>query len=189
MIETDGVSCSILLLRNQVINPTPSDKKDIYLNKSNADHVAGKTLVAADPGKNDLIFWVAKNQNVIREDESRKHTITKLRYTQNQRRKETKLKRFRKRRQTMKEDQVIEEKNVIAWETELSEFSKRTLIFEEFQAFVAKKNQVGAKVFPFYENQLFRKLRLNIFSELFHFRKLFLLLKMKICSMVHICNH
>ena len=88
MIETDGVSCSLLLLRKDLIGKKlPMMKKGLstetYIDElDDYSSLQNKKIVAIDPGKCDLIYCV---------DNSNKET-NKFRYSQDQRRKETKKK-------------------------------------------------------------------------------------------------
>ena len=104
MIKTDGVSCSLLFSRIKNENEDEKKKKDKknknknnkisnvsidtevpYINKlPDYTHLKDKKIVAIDPGKCDLIHCIdgdTKDSN-------------KFRYTQDQRRKETKKKKF-----------------------------------------------------------------------------------------------
>jgi hypothetical protein len=90
MISTDGVGVSILFLRKDLVgNKIPNTKKnafkELYIDELN-DYSAlqNKKIVGIDPGKEDLIYCVddaSKDANVFR-------------YSQNQRRKETKMKKY-----------------------------------------------------------------------------------------------
>ena len=78
-----------------------------------------------------------------------------FRYTQNQRRKETKHKKYRNIILQLKDKKVIE------LETELSKYNRKTLNYDEFKKYIGKKNEINIKLFTFYENYIFRKLKLN----------------------------
>ena len=64
MIETDGVSCSLLLLRKDLVGKKlPMMKKglstEIYIDELNDySQIQNKKIVAIDPGKCDLIYCV-----------------------------------------------------------------------------------------------------------------------------------
>ncbi|CAM6054141.1 unnamed protein product [Sphagnum tenellum] len=53
----------------------------------------------------------------------------------------------------------LQGKNVV----ELSFHNSRTLDFETFKAYIQKKNEINMKLTPFYEQRIFRKLRLGSF--------------------------
>ena len=170
MICTDGVSCSILLIRNDMIGKRiPKGKKvntEKYideLEKKDYDRLINKTLVAIDPNKGDLIYAVdgiEKERN-------------QFRYTQDQRRKETKQKKYiyivlELKKEKIEYDTVIENseekmiyKTVIELETELSKYNKKTLDVKKFKEYLTKKNEISKLLYKFYEKKIFRKLRLN----------------------------
>lgn len=152
MIETDGVSCSISLLRKDKVGKRVQQKKgenkEQYIDElKNKDYkeLKNKKIVAIDPNMSDLLYCVDgdnKERNFFR-------------YTQNQRRKETKYKKYR--------DIILQlkDKKVIELETELSKYNRKTLNYNEFKKYIKKKNEVNIKLFKFYENYIFRKLKLN----------------------------
>jgi hypothetical protein len=99
----------------------------------------------------DLIFCVdsdTKDQN-------------KFRYTQNQRRKETKGKKYRDILLNLKRTTFVEGKSVQDWEIAMSNFNKKTLDFSEFQKYLREKNSLNKRLGPFYNAYLFRKLKLG----------------------------
>lgn len=155
MIETDGVSCSIVLIRNDMIGKrVPSNKissKEQYIDElKDYSKIKDKKIVACDPNMSDLLCCVdgtTKDRNFFR-------------YTQNQRRKETKQKKYQKIVLEYKQ-QKIGSKTVIEWETELSKYNRKTLNIKEFKKYVKQKNKLNAKLFEFYQKFVFRKLKLN----------------------------
>lgn len=106
-----------------------------------------KCVVGIDPGKSDLIYCSS--------GEGRNE---KFRYTQNQRRFETREKKHRKKRKKLAEERV-EGKTVTEWETSLSLLNKKTLGFEAAKAYFTKKNEVNGKLFQHYEKKVYRALR------------------------------
>jgi len=150
MIETDGISCSILLLRTDKVGKRvqqmKSGNKEQYIDELKSySKIKNKKIVAIDPNMSDLLYCVDgdnKERNFFR-------------YTQNQRRKETKHKKYR--------DIILQlkDKKVIELETELSKYNRKTLEYNEFKKYIQKKNEVNIKLFKFYENYIFRKLKLN----------------------------
>jgi transposase len=91
--------------------------RELYIDELNDySHLQGKKIVGIDPGKEDLIYCVdgaSKDANVFR-------------YSQNQRRKETKMKKYKNIMLGMK-TKKINGKNVIEYETELSKHNRKTL--------------------------------------------------------------
>ena len=83
MIETDGVSCSILMLRNDLIgkripNIKVGSNTEQYIDElSDYTNFKNKKIVAFDPNLSDLIYCV--------DDDSKE--ANEFRYTQDSRRK------------------------------------------------------------------------------------------------------
>lgn len=157
MIETDGIGCSILLVRKdlkgkRLVNQRKTKERDEeYIDELN-DYtpLQGKNIVAIDPNLSDLLFCVNGTDK----------EANKFRYTQDQRRKETKVKKYRNLLLENKK-RVIEGKCIIEWETELSHYNSKTLNFERFKAYIGKKNAVNKVISSFYEEQIYRKLKLG----------------------------
>jgi len=161
-IETDGVSCSIILKRKGLIgkrvptlNTTKNDQGETYIDEV-PDYAAlkGKRVVAIDPNMSDLLYCV----------DSDGREQVKFRYTQETRRKETKVKKYRNYLQLRKQE-IIAGKSVGEWETELSVFNKKTTDFVRFKAYLKQKNEVNAHLSPFYNESIFRKLKLGGFMR------------------------
>ena len=92
MIETNGISWSILLVRNDLIDKfvkpkNTSSSKELYIDElDDYSHLQNKKIVAIDPEKCDIIYCVdgcCKDANTYR-------------YTHDSRRKETKCKKYNK---------------------------------------------------------------------------------------------
>lgn len=176
-IETDGVSCSILLKRRDMIGKrTKEPKAKKGSNETYIDEVEDYTsltdrrVVAIDPNMSDLLYCVDSDQR----------DQVKFRYTQDTRRKETKAKKYRDYLQRRKQ-QVVDGKRVVEWEAELSAYNRKTTDFAKFKAYVQKKNELNARLAPFYNEYLFRKLKLGSYMRrqitearlLARFKKLF----------------
>jgi hypothetical protein len=156
MIETDGIGCSIILLRNDLIGKRVNNKKNIsnekYIDEleEKLEDLQNKKIVGIDPGSNALIYCVDsdnKNANVFQ-------------YTQDSRRKETKSKKFSKIILEQKKTK-INGKNIFEYETELSKYNRKTLDFNKFKEYIKKKNEINNILMEFYNKHLFRKLKLN----------------------------
>jgi len=162
MIESDGVSCTVLLIRKDLGGKTlkSSVKKvlsaEIYIDKLD-DYTSfqNKKIVAIDPGLCDLIYCV---------DADNKEANT-FRYSQDQRRKETKKKKFSKIQLELKLEEKINGKTIVEWETELSKFNKNTLNITKFKEYIQKKSEINSYIFSFYENYIFRKLKLQSYRN------------------------
>jgi len=136
MISTDGVGVSILFIRDDLVgkrlpNAKKGVSKELYIDELN-DYSAlrDKTIVGVDPGKEDLIYCVddaSKDANVFR-------------YSQDQRRKETKMKKYNNIILGMK-TQKIQGKSVIEYETDLSHFNRKTTSDRQFQNIHKREEQ------------------------------------------------
>ena len=155
MIETDGVSCSILLLRKDKVGKRIQTNKisngEQYIDEvKDYSKIQDKKIVGIDPGKCDLLFCVDNCNKDANE----------YRYSQDRRRKETKSKKYGKILLEKKQEK-IDEKTIIEYETELCKYNRKTLDIEKFKEYCKKKNEMNYKLFEFYEKHLFRKLKLN----------------------------
>ena len=158
MIDTDGISCSIIFLRNDLVGkPLPDGKRhpipELYIDELTDlaySVMKNKTIASIDIGFSDLLYCVDGDER------DRKH----FRYTQNQRRKETKSKKFRNIRNKLKKE-IIDGKTIIEWETELSLYNSKTLDIDKYSTYIEIKNRINARLFVFYEQFIFRKLQLN----------------------------
>jgi hypothetical protein len=160
MIETDGVSCSLLLLRKDLIGKKlPMMKKGLstetYIDElTEYSQLQNKKIVAIDPGKCDLIYCV---------DDDKKEA-NKFRYSQDQRRKETKKKKYSKIQLELKKEK-INGKTIIEWETELSKLNRKSLNIQKFKEYIQKKSEINNTLYKFYETYIFRKLRLQSYRN------------------------
>ena len=160
MIQTDGISCSILLLRKDIQKKrclkTPKEihvEKYIHeLTEEEYLEISEKTIVAIDPNMGDLLYCTNGKGDFYR-------------YTQDQRRKELKIKKYRNILQSEKHKEVNDGKTVINLETEFSQYNKKTLDFNEFQEYIMYKNKLNKKLNDFYSVKLFRKLKLNTYMN------------------------
>ena len=155
MIETDGVSCSILLLRKDkvgkkvMVNKNPN--REQYIDElKDYSKLKDKNIVAIDPGKEDLIFCVDSSDT----------EANQYRYSQDRRRKETKSKKYGKILLEQKKTKVYD-KTIIEWETEQSKYNRKTLKMEDFKKYCKKKNEMNYHLCKFYQKELYRKLKLN----------------------------
>ena len=154
MISTDGVGVSVLLLRKDLVGKKlpmmkKTGSKEMYIDElSDTTHLQNKKIIGIDAGKCDLIYCV---------DGSTKDATT-FRYSQDQRRKETKLKKYNNIILAMKTNK-INNKTVIEYETELSHYNRKTLDITQFKEYLQAKNRINHTLFGFYRKELFRKLK------------------------------
>ena len=154
MISTDGIGVSVLFLRDDLVgeklpNAKRGVSRELYIDELNDySGLQDKKIVGVDPGKEDLIYCVdgaSKDANIFR-------------YSQNQRRKEIKMKKYNNIILAMKTNK-IQGKSVIEYETELSNYNRKTLQIDKFKTYVNEKNRINIILFGFYAKHLFRKLK------------------------------
>ena len=185
MIKTDGIACSIIFVKaNDSGKPMNLSKikmrrmeelkqaqdKNYIEDQINIDQLlGGVNCVPTDPNKSDLIYCKDKLNN-------------KFRYTQNQRRHETRSKRYQQIRET-KSATVIEgtghsfdieidgvvttvfgfDKTVKEIESELSEYNSKTCDFDEFMDYLKIKHEIDRILSKHYQDPIYRKLKWNTF--------------------------
>jgi len=164
MVRTDGISCCILFIRVDT-NGKPLSKKTInikqeenidYIEKVNIDDIKNKKIVCADPGMSDLIYCGSYQKNKL---------IT-FRYTQNQRRLETRMKKYSKIKDKLnKETLIFNEKSVKEIETTLSVLNSKTCNYEKFKTYCIEKNIINYQLYSHYEQKCFRKFKINAFTN------------------------
>jgi len=159
MIETDGISCSILFLHKDKVGRkvtlSKCPKPELYIDDINNPELQDKKIVAIDPGKCDLLYCV---------DNDNKDANT-FRYSQDQRRKETKSKKYSKIILELKQEK-INGKSIIDYETELSNYNRKSLNIIKYKEYIQKKNEINDILYPFYETNLFRKLKLHSYINI-----------------------
>jgi transposase-like protein len=57
--------------------------------------------------------------------------------------------------------EIIDGKSIIERETELSIYNKKTMDFERFKEYIVKKNEINRRLASFYNEYIFRKLKLG----------------------------
>lgn len=179
IVRTDAVSCSVLKMSKAVERepgeilekmPVRNEGRELY---SNEIDLSGKRLVAIDPNMSDLLFCVARK---LESDEKEVYSVVpstqpnpitlkppkrvkqflRLRYTQNQRRKESHDKKYHKIIMNEKMKQGI-----LEIETDLSAYNSKSAYFDNFYRFLLARGKVADKLNAFYSQFLHRKLRFN----------------------------
>jgi len=167
MIRTDGVSCCVLFVRVDANGkPLPKTwKNKKCCEEENIDYIEKVELteelknmkvVCADPNYSDLIYCGAKDENGI---------LQTFRYTQNQRRLETRLKKYNKIIDKINKETKIENQSIKEIETELSLLNSKTCDYDKFMYYCIEKNNINYKLYSHYEQTFFRKFKLNRFTN------------------------
>ena len=163
MIKTDGVSVSILFVR--------VDDKGIFVKKQKGKKYKGQTdceyiekaelteeqkkmkIITIDPNDGgDLIYCGSKDEN---------GELETFRYTQNQRRLETRTKKYMKITEKVNTETKINNKTIKQIESILSVLNSKTVNYEEFKKYVLEKNKVNKILYAHYQQEFFRKFKLN----------------------------
>jgi len=166
MISTDGLGCSILLIREDLYNPNGKNmvqsmrkpygfKMEKYIDELTEDdknELKSMKIIGCDPGKEDLIMCTSgKITKRERKNGKIKYTMETFRYSQNQRRKETKMKDYKKHLERTK---PINVKNK---ETLLSKHNFKTCIYQKTLDCIKIKIEVNWAVHKHYEGEIYRK--------------------------------
>ena len=173
-ISTDGISCSILLIRNDLYDPIkkvtirtvrkPADyKNDIYVDDLTSEckrKIQTSTIVGIDPGVEDLIYATNGDTKIItKADGRKKHKTTTFRYSRMQRRKETKSRKYSKIEENDKKQSIINGKTVKQIESKLSSVNFNSCILSNIKKNIKLKNKTNAILSEYYSKDLYRKLR------------------------------
>jgi hypothetical protein len=167
MIRTDGVSCCVLFVRVDANGkPLPKTwKNKKCCEEENIDYIEKVELteelknmkvVCADPNYSDLIYCGSKDEN---------GNLQTFRYTQNQRRLETRLKKYNKIIDKINKETKIENQSIKEIETELSVLNSKTSDYDKFMYYCIEKNNINYKLYSHYEQTFFRKFKLNRFTN------------------------
>ena len=104
----------------------------------------------------DLIYCGYKDEN---------DKFITFRYTQNQRRLETRMKKYSKIKDKLNKETIINEKSVKELETILSSLNSKTCNYDKFKTYCIEKNKVNYQLYSHYEQRCFRKFKLNSFTN------------------------
>jgi hypothetical protein len=167
MIQTDGISCCILftkvdehgkpLHKSWAKKECCQEEQTKYIEHTNKSMYDNKKVVCADPNMSDLIYcgWKDENDNLIT-----------FRYTQNQRRVETRMKKYQKIRNKINKETTIETKSIQELETALSSKNCKVCNYDKFKEYCIVKNALNSQLYTHYEKQVFRKLKFNTFINI-----------------------
>jgi hypothetical protein len=165
MIRTDGTSCCILFVRvddkGKPLSKTWANKKCCqeenvnYIEKFELiQELKNMKIACADPGKSDLLYCGSYNN---------KNELETFRYTQNQRRLETRNKKYNKIIDKVNKETIIDGNNIKEIETTLSILNSKSCNYEKFKLYCIEKNRINNQLFTHYEQSFFRKFKLNAF--------------------------
>jgi len=161
MIKTDGISISVLFIRlgedNKPLKKSNKNNREIeninYIEKIEfTDNMKKKKIVCADPNFSDLIYCGSKDED---------GNLQTFRYTQNQRRLETRTKKYSKIMDCISKKEKINNKTIKEIETTLSNYNSYTSNFDKFKEYIIQKNKINNLLFKQYEKEIYRKFKLN----------------------------
>jgi hypothetical protein len=153
-MQTDGVACSILMKKTSQGGQEPELKRrrkkpprERYVTDIDPSELMKETFVAIDPNKADLIYCSTETKT--------------FRYTQNQKRKETKEKKHRRKRQLLREQNAMVKQVEDEFSTACQEgkFNRTSLDVEAYKRYLSHKNQVNHDLEKFYAQPEFRKMK------------------------------
>ena len=168
MIKTDGVSVSILFVRvDDKGNPVKKQKGKKYKEQTDCEYIEKAELteeqkkmkiVTIDPNDGgDLIYCGSKDEE---------GDLETFRYTQNQRRLETRTKKYIKITEKVNTETKINNQTIKQIESILSVLNSKTVNYEEFKKYIQEKNKVNKLLYEHYQQEFFRKFKLNRFINM-----------------------
>lgn len=152
MVRTDGVSCCVVQEWIGPRNPLSAGEKYVdELTAQEREYLSGRVAVGVDPGMDNLLYFSTEDGN------------KRLRYTNRQRRKETKVAKYRKilEREKKLAFNKVEGRTILEWEADLSKHNHKTVSVAAFEKYISAKLLMNSKISAFYEARWHRKQKLN----------------------------
>ena len=167
MIKTDGVSVSILFVRvDDKGIPIKKQKSKKYKEQIDCEYIEKAELteiqkkmkvVCIDPNMADLLYCGSKDEN---------GNLETFRYTQNQRRLETRTKKYMKITEKVNNETKISNQTIKQIESTLNVLNSKTINLDEFKKYIKEKNNVNNILYEHYQQEYFRKFKLNRFINM-----------------------
>ena len=168
MIQTDGVSCSILLIQAERLGEISIQekfiKKETYIEEIGASErvkLRKRQVVGVDPGLGNLLY--ASKETTPENRKDAREVYMKFRYSYVQRRKETKSSKFQNIMFQHKKRRYTFGRSVLDWEQHLAGFNGKSVNVQTFSDYVREKLLVSSIVASFYENVFYRKFKLHVY--------------------------
>ena len=124
----------------------PKQKKQVYrepylddLSPEELENLRNRKVIGIDPNMSDLIYCVGENHDSFR-------------YTQDQRRQETRDKRYKTILNNEKKHEYVGNKTVIEWEKMIVDYDHKSVDINKFSDYIRVKLYVVTKIRDFYLN-------------------------------------
>ena len=151
-IQTDGISMTILF--SKTVKEKAKKLEELYIDEIKQSKIRllkDKKVISIDPNKDDLIYCISGEKN---------NNLKQFRYTQNQRSKETRKRKYKKILEIEKKNNGICEE-----ELKISVCNSKTTNYELFKNYIIVKNSVIIKLKEFYEKEIWRKWKLSVYVK------------------------
>jgi hypothetical protein len=155
-IQTDGISCSLLFIRNDLKDkkfgskiPAVSEQEFHTiqdLSDEQLESLRGINIIGCDPGKRSLVYLINKDGK-------------KLQFTAAQRRMESTQKHNQKIMNKERKRNKITEK-----ETELSSHNSKSVDYQKFKDYLVAKDKLNKETMEFYKRETWRKMKFRQYS-------------------------
>jgi hypothetical protein len=166
-IQTDGVSVSILLIQSHLVNvnskkiPEPIEYAEQYIDKLSPTEISKydltrRKVVGIDPNKGNIIY---ASSDEIKNPQTNRIQKQHFRYTFNQRRVETRSKRYSRMIDQFNKKTFIGGKSVKEWESELSQYNSKTCCYADFKAYVNAKLKLNNLLFDHYSKAEYKSIK------------------------------
>ncbi len=155
-IQTDGISCSLLFIRNDLkdkkwgskLPKVPNQEFHLVeeLSEEYCDTLKDRNIIGCDPGKRSLVYMIDSKGN-------------KLQYTSPQRMVESKSKC--NKRILLKERK---ENGLVILETDFSKYNSKTVNYDKFKEYLVQKDILNKQTQDFYQRDTWRKMKFRSYS-------------------------
>lgn len=174
MLSTDGFGCSLLFVRKDLYNPNGKTyvpkaskpynyKEDKYiddLTDVELKQIDITNVVSNDPGYHDIAYFTDGKTKVVKKNNgSDCRKTNKLRFTQDQRRFETKSKVYQKRREKDKTKTLINGESIKQIESGLNIYDSSSCMLSDAIKFIKAKNESNYLLRNYYCKNMHRYLK------------------------------
>jgi hypothetical protein len=173
-IVTDGIGCSILLVRDDLFKPLKKTivrtikKPNGYTDDKYVDDLTEeekikcytKNIVGADPGKNDLIYCTdGKVKMITKENGKIYRKANKMSYSQKLREETLKTRYYGQKIENDKRNRLVGNRDIKEIESELSKINSASCMYENVREYIKKKSKTNKLIQEYYEEEIHRRLK------------------------------